>query len=283
MINLGNPLDDEDMEDDLMRKDVQMRCFDLTATEASLLCPSVMNIYSDPECRFSSSKKIAGLLIKPEIPTPRIRTRSNMMTRKEKEEAKRKDHILATAEALFAEKGLQHTSVADIAHAAEFGVGTLYRYFQDKDTLIASLLEARITEHFDTIEAALDNESSPPELIDHFIEAFLKSVSRRKAFFKIYFTCFHPATDNTALSPKLELLEKRKWELFARVDDIYRKGIEKGYFLNVGDESYLTATTWGILMSFYFLAQIRYNGAINIVKMKEAIQRLLFEKVRLSA
>ncbi|MBN2716045.1 MAG: TetR/AcrR family transcriptional regulator [Deltaproteobacteria bacterium] len=206
-----------------------------------------------------------------------------MMTRKEKEEVERKAHILSVAEELFAQKGLQNTSVADIAQAAEFGVGTLYRYFADRETLISSLLTQRITEHYDALEAAINSELTPPETIDRLIEAFLTSINRRRSFFKIYFTWFHPGADNTALSPRLHALEQRKWELFARVDDIYRKGIEQGYFLDVGDEGYLTATTWGVLMSFYFFAQKRYNGAIDVSAMKATIQQLLFEKVRLSA
>lgn len=205
------------------------------------------------------------------------------MTRREKEESERKAHILAAAERLFAEKGPNNTSVSDIAQAAEFGVGTLYKYFKDKSTLVTSLMEARIQEHFDSLEAALDPALSPPEAIERLIEAFLLSVNQRQAFFKVYFMWFHPASESATMSPSLKLLEKRKWELFSRVDDIYRKGIDQGYFVDIGDEEFLTATTWGVLMSFYFLAQRRDEGAIDIVKMKQTIQQLLFERVRLSA
>ena len=49
-----------------------------------------------------------------------------LRTRKEIEEEARRQHILITAERLFAERGLIDTSVADIAKEAEFGIGTLY-------------------------------------------------------------------------------------------------------------------------------------------------------------
>lgn len=204
-----------------------------------------------------------------------------MKSRKETEEASRKEHILKVAESLFAQKGLQNTSVADIAHMAEFGIGTLYKYFSDKNTLIASLVEIRILEHFDTLEHALQSDGNPPALIEKFISAYLHSINRRRDFFKVYFTNFHPASNNETLLG-LENLEKRKMELFGRVDDIYKKGIESGYFLNVGDAGYLTAATWGMLMAFYFRAEHKRNGEFNVAKMKEILQKLLFEKVRLS-
>jgi len=238
---------------------------------------------SEPESVFDDRLKKAKLSPKVEIIEVDYRNRSRMMTRKEKEVAERKAHILATAEKLFASKGLQNTSVADIAQAAEFGIGTIYKYFQDKHTLIASLLEERVAEHYDALDAAISSHLSPPEAVERLIEAFLSSIKRRSDFFKIYFTVFHPALEATSFFPELDRLDERKRELFARVDDIYRRGIDQGYFIDVEDEEYLTATTWGVLMSFYFLAQKRFNGAIHVEKMKRIIKQLLFEQVRLTA
>ncbi|MBN2527456.1 MAG: TetR/AcrR family transcriptional regulator [Deltaproteobacteria bacterium] len=204
------------------------------------------------------------------------------MTRKEKETAQRKEHILQVAETLFAEKGLQNTSVADIAQAAEFGVGTIYKYFADKSTLIDSLMVVRTESHFDNMEAALDDTLSPPEAVERLIEAFLMSINRHRRFFKIFFTYYLPALESNALSPGLKTLEKRKLELFSRVNDIFRKGMDSGQFVNVGDEAYLTATTWGVLMSFYFLLQRKSRGVIDVQQMKQTIQQLLFDKVRLT-
>ena len=238
---------------------------------------------SEPEYEFGLGMKSSRKPQKSEINNASCRNRSEMMTRKEKEVAERKAHILNIAEKLFAQKGLQNTSVADIAQAAEFGIGTLYKYFTDKNTLIASLLEERLMEHYDGLEAAISSPMSPPEAVERLIQAFLSSIKRRSDFFRIYFTVFHPALETTAFFPGLEQLEQRKRELFSRVDDIYRQGIDQGHFIDVENEEYLTATTWGVLMSFYFLAQKRFNGAIHVEKMTRIIQRLLFEQVRLTA
>jgi AcrR family transcriptional regulator len=56
--------------------------------------------------------------------------------------ARNRELILATARRLFAERGTSVT-LNDIAHDAGVGVGTVYRKFPDKDSLIEALLEAK--------------------------------------------------------------------------------------------------------------------------------------------
>jgi AcrR family transcriptional regulator len=54
-----------------------------------------------------------------------------------------RQRILAAAEALFAERGVG-VSIDDIAAAAGVGVGTMYRRFPDRETLIEALFEEKI-------------------------------------------------------------------------------------------------------------------------------------------
>jgi TetR/AcrR family transcriptional regulator, repressor of fatR-cypB operon len=53
----------------------------------------------------------------------------------------KKEAILKAALELFAERGFYGTSVAEIAHKAKVGAGTIYRYFQDKEALVNSLYQ----------------------------------------------------------------------------------------------------------------------------------------------
>jgi AcrR family transcriptional regulator len=55
--------------------------------------------------------------------------------RKEKEKAARRATIVSTAERLFAAKGYDLVAMGDVAREAQLAKGTLYLYFDNKDTL----------------------------------------------------------------------------------------------------------------------------------------------------
>jgi len=71
--------------------------------------------------------------------------------RKEREKVQRRQSILATARDVFQEKGLQATTMEEIALRAELSKGTLYLYFDTKDDLYISM----ILEDFWSIEESL--------------------------------------------------------------------------------------------------------------------------------
>jgi AcrR family transcriptional regulator len=71
----------------------------------------------------------------------------------------RRNHekILAAASASFASSGLD-AQVEDIARRAGLGVGTVYRHFPTKETLVSALAEAHFERLAQTLEAALDEQ-----------------------------------------------------------------------------------------------------------------------------
>ena len=201
-------------------------------------------------------------------------------SRKEKEEEARCEHILKQAEELFADKGLHETSVADIAKASEFGIGTLYKYFKDKNNLIHSLINSRLNAHFDTVDEALAHDNSPSIVVSGFIEAYLKSVKERRIFFKMYFTNFHPGLDelkNTQKNTSSEFytLNKRRHATLKALAKVFQRGIDIGSFEDINAE-YLTTALFGMLMSFTFLAEHKYDGQIDVPSISAAIEKIFF-------
>ncbi|MFE7718521.1 TetR/AcrR family transcriptional regulator [Nocardia rhizosphaerihabitans] len=56
------------------------------------------------------------------------------------------EHILEAAAKLFGEQGIEATSTNRIAAAAGIGVGTLYRHFPDKSSILDELIERLISD-----------------------------------------------------------------------------------------------------------------------------------------
>jgi AcrR family transcriptional regulator len=56
----------------------------------------------------------------------------------------RLNYILETAAHLFEERGVAHVSTNDIAATAGISIGSIYRYFPDKNAILAALIELYI-------------------------------------------------------------------------------------------------------------------------------------------
>ena len=69
--------------------------------------------------------------------------------------------IVEAAKAAFAETGLE-TQMEDVARRAGVGVGTLYRHFPTKDSLVRALIVDKMERMADVAKAALEEEDADP-------------------------------------------------------------------------------------------------------------------------
>jgi AcrR family transcriptional regulator len=205
-------------------------------------------------------------------------------SRREVEEAARREHILSVSEQLFAERGLLDTSVADIAREAEFGVGTLYKYFKDKNTLIQSLLESRLGAHFNEMDSILAGQGTPREIIEALIDGYFSSVQKRRAFFVIYFTHFHPGTVEgySGYSESLDhsFFLRRKIRMLDKMTELFQAGIDMGCFLPI-DSRYLTTALFGMFIAFTFTGKGNLSSDWDTEEMKSAFKKIFFGRVLL--
>ncbi len=75
-------------------------------------------------------------------------------SRRERERAQRRDDILHAAREVFFQRGFHTVTVDDIAVAAEVGKGTVYLYFDTKETILAHLLLEGLNRLVADLEAA---------------------------------------------------------------------------------------------------------------------------------
>lgn len=97
-----------------------------------------------------------------------IEVRRECMT--ETKKSKRQD-ILDAAIVLFAERGYNGTTVPMIADAAKVGAGTIYRYFDHKESLVNVLFQEKINALFEQLLKDYPTESSIREQFHHIFES----------------------------------------------------------------------------------------------------------------
>jgi AcrR family transcriptional regulator len=66
--------------------------------------------------------------------------------RNERRRARTRAQILAAARHLFATKGIEHTTIRDLAAEADIALGGFYNYFRTKEDVLATLIEDGLAE-----------------------------------------------------------------------------------------------------------------------------------------
>jgi AcrR family transcriptional regulator len=95
--------------------------------------------------------------------------------------------ILDASEAVFARAGLRAARMDEIASAAGVAVGTLYNYFADRETLLASVLETRRAELGRRLDEALAGAAGQPfgGQLEALLEASLAHFDRHRELFTV--------------------------------------------------------------------------------------------------
>src|SRR5437588_9266654 len=80
-------------------------------------------------------------------------TDSPARTKKEKGERDKRERLVAGARDVIHRQGVEKTTIADIAEAAEVPVGNVYYYFKTKDQLVAAAIDG----HAQDVHALLES------------------------------------------------------------------------------------------------------------------------------
>lgn len=199
------------------------------------------------------------------------------LSRKKKEYLTRRADILSAAEKVFAAKGFFGSTMDEIAKRAEFGTGSLYKYFRGKKDLYFSLIDEKVGEVTRLLRAELGKDLSPIEKIESMLYLQLSFIQRDRDFFKIY------VSDRTRFewTIKDELgkgVHKKFVAYLSALEEVMRDGIERGQFKEM-DPRDMAHGFVGIVNSFVF-EWIMSPGAYSLVSKAPTIMNIFFEGVR---
>jgi AcrR family transcriptional regulator len=161
-----------------------------------------------------------------------------------------REEILSAAEKVFAAKGFFPTTMSDIARKAEFGTGTLYKYFKSKEELYFTLIEEKVEEVNRLVNAELSKKTSAIERMRKALELQFEFVERNRDFFRIYIS----ERNRFEWTVKDELgkgLHEKMVTYIHILAEVMRQGIEEGEFKSMNPID--LAHAWvGMVNSFVF-------------------------------
>lgn len=103
-----------------------------------------------------------------------------------RKERTRRD-ILGAAEKVLGEKGFHEAKIADIAAAADIGVGTVYLYFPTKEALTEAVVEDAIARLKDAVDRSRAGASSVVEQVRASTRALCRFAEENRAVFRAVF------------------------------------------------------------------------------------------------
>jgi AcrR family transcriptional regulator len=166
--------------------------------------------------------------------------------RKAREKQARQEAILKVAQKIFLSKGLEQTTIDDIAAKAELSKGTIYLYFQSKEDLYISVFLRGLDTLIEQFQAMKDRfETTPADvLIREMRDIYYTFFREYPEYFYIHSLLYH-ARIKDKITPELwDLSHHKMKECLLVVAAIIQKGIAEGLFQKV--DCWKTANSlWG--------------------------------------
>jgi AcrR family transcriptional regulator len=172
------------------------------------------------------------------------------LSRKEREYLRHRQEILQVALKLFSAKGFHNVSMHEIAEKSEFAVGTLYKFFSNKEELYKVLIIEKANEFHSALKVALEKSEDETKKIRAWLEAKIKVFMDNLDYVRLYLAETHGASFNITAGMDKEIKEHYEGTL-KKIETVFRSGIKKRLFRKC-DPYLLAIALDGISNAFLF-------------------------------
>lgn len=148
--------------------------------------------------------------------------------RKAKEKEDLKSLISKAAKKLFVEKGIEQTTIRNIANEIDYSVGTVYLYFKDKNDIFHNLHSQGFNMLFSQMQP-LSNVQNPMERLKALGRVYLNFALENPDMYNLMFTLNAPVEF-------IETTQTQEWNegkaTFGFLKQTVQDCFNKGYFQN---------------------------------------------------
>ena len=163
------------------------------------------------------------------------------LPRREREKLRQRREVLATALALFSQKGYHNVCMQEIAEKSEFAIGTLYKFFPSKEDLYRTMIVERCKDFGEAAKAAINQSDDEVEQLRHYVRFRCERFRNNIPFVRLFLA----ETRGVSFNLKGGLNDEvKKWyaALLQRLARIFASGIEKKRFKSIAAPYFLAVT-----------------------------------------
>jgi TetR/AcrR family transcriptional regulator len=169
------------------------------------------------------------------------------LSRRERLNLQQRDEILETALKLFSEKSYPNVAMHDIAREAEFGMGTLYKFFSSKEDLYKALIVRMAQDWHYKVLGAVEQERDPIRAIEKCISIHRELFFQNLPFVRLFYNSAHIHVGPVS-EPDLHIYRD---EYLKKLASIFERGIKAKIFRD-GDPYHMALALYGTILTFLF-------------------------------
>jgi len=174
------------------------------------------------------------------------------LPRREREKLRQRQEMLATALDLFSEKGYHNVSMHQVAAQAEFAIGTLYKFFQNKEDLYKALVLEQCDKFEDAILGAIEKSGDEVEKLRSYVRTKGERFRSNLPFIRLFLAESRGASFNIKAGLDEEV-RKRYYGFLERIASIFESGIKSKRFKEIAAPYYLAVALDSVVDSFLLL------------------------------
>jgi len=172
--------------------------------------------------------------------------------RREREKLRQRQEILAAALELFSQKGYHNVSMHEVAEKAEFAIGTLYKFFQNKEDLYKALVLEQSDKFEEAITRAIEEPDDDVEKLLNYIRTRVGRFRANLAFVRLFLAERRGASFNIKAGLD-EDLRRRHYAFLEKLASIFENGIRSRRFKQIADPFHLAVALDSAIDAFLLL------------------------------
>lgn len=182
-----------------------------------------------------------------------------MGRRKKEPKFVHRENIASAAQILFLDKGIEATSMDDIAKAAGYSKATLYVYFKNKEEIVGVLVLESMKKLYGCLSAALEQRETTREKYDLICQGLVQYQEEFPFYFKAALEKINVDFEDETYLPE----EKETYKIGEKINEKMKQflctGIEKGEIRADLEIIPTIFTFWGMLSGFIQTASNKEN------------------------
>ena len=174
------------------------------------------------------------------------------LSRREREKLRQRQEMLAAALELFSEKGYHNVSMHEIAEKAEFAVGTLYKFFRNKEDLYKSLIAEQADRFHEALTRAIEEADDEIEKLRNYVKAKREVFAANISVIRLYFA----ETGGTSFSVKAGFdkeIRERYEQFLHTLASVFESGIKRKRFRKIAEPYQLAVALDSLCNAFLLL------------------------------